>query len=135
MVWLDASGLFAALNTATGEALGKTARRHTRAQFVAFLADIVSTRPEVQQFRVICDNVGSHKAQAVRALLTERANVTMNYMPTYSPRLNQVEKSTTGSIPSEPALDAQARRVSRQHDLMHQRGSRSPAVLRQGAPP
>src|SRR6266850_5159160 len=34
--------LYAAFNTKTGEVLGKTAQRHTSAQFVAFLADIVA---------------------------------------------------------------------------------------------
>src|SRR5215472_7733126 len=33
--------LYAAFNTKTGEVLGKTAARHTSAEFVAFLADIV----------------------------------------------------------------------------------------------
>jgi hypothetical protein len=37
--------LFAALNTATGEVLGKTAARHTSAQFVAFLSEVVSQQP------------------------------------------------------------------------------------------
>lgn len=83
--------LFAALNTATGEVLGKTAQRHTSAQFVAFLGDIVSGQPEGQQVHVICDNVSSHKAPAVQAFLAEHLNVTMHYTPTYSSWLNQVE--------------------------------------------
>jgi hypothetical protein len=33
--------LYAAFNTQTGEVLGKTASRHTSAEFVAFLTDIV----------------------------------------------------------------------------------------------
>ena len=33
--------LYAAFNTKTGEVLGKTATRHTSAEFVAFLTDIV----------------------------------------------------------------------------------------------
>jgi len=37
--------LFAALNTATGEVLGKTAARHTSEQFVTFLEDIVASQP------------------------------------------------------------------------------------------
>ena len=37
--------LFAALNTATGEVLGKTAARHTSEQFVTFLKDIVANQP------------------------------------------------------------------------------------------
>lgn len=48
--------LFAALNTATGEVLGKTAARHTSEQFVAFLTDIVAHRPDGQEIHVICDN-------------------------------------------------------------------------------
>ncbi len=51
--------LFAALNTATGEVLGKTAARHTSAQFVAFLADVVSSQAEGKEIHVICDNVPS----------------------------------------------------------------------------
>ncbi len=46
--------LFAALNTATGEAVGKTAQRHTSAQFVRFLEDIVADHDEDQQIHVIC---------------------------------------------------------------------------------
>jgi hypothetical protein len=33
---------YAALNTSTGEVLGKTAARHTSEEFVAFLSDIDS---------------------------------------------------------------------------------------------
>ena len=36
--------LYAAFNTKTGEVLGKTAERHTSAEFVAFLTDIVVNR-------------------------------------------------------------------------------------------
>jgi transposase len=37
--------LYAALNTKTGEVLGKTAKRHTTEEFVAFLADFVANQP------------------------------------------------------------------------------------------
>ena len=37
--------LYAAFNTKTGEVLGKTATRHTSAEFVAFLTDIVANQP------------------------------------------------------------------------------------------
>jgi len=36
--------LFAALNTATGEVLGKTAAHHTSIRFVAFLTEVVSAQ-------------------------------------------------------------------------------------------
>src|SRR4030095_14664622 len=37
--------LYAAFDTRTGAVLGKTADRHTSAEFVAFLADVVATQP------------------------------------------------------------------------------------------
>jgi len=83
--------LFAALNTTTGEVLGKTAPRHTSEQFVAFLTDIVASQPEQRQIHVICDNVSSHKTQRVEDFLTQHRNVQMHFTPTYSSWLNQVE--------------------------------------------
>ena len=44
--------LYAAFNTKTGEVLGKTAERHTSAEFVAFLTDIVA-RKELDKTRAI----------------------------------------------------------------------------------
>jgi transposase len=83
--------LFAALNTATGEVLGHTAARHTSAQFVAFLQDIVATEPWHREIHVICDNVSAHKTDKVDTFLAEHCNVTIHYTPTYSSWLNQVE--------------------------------------------
>src|ERR1035441_9180104 len=45
--------LYAAFNTKTGEVLGKTAARHTSAEFVAFLSDIVANQPRGKEIRVI----------------------------------------------------------------------------------
>jgi len=83
--------LFAALNTATGAVIGKTAPRHRSAQFVAFLTDVVSSQPKGREIHVICDNVSSHKTDAVQAFLAEHKKVTIHYTPTYSSWLNQVE--------------------------------------------
>jgi len=83
--------LYAALNTASGEVLGKTAARHTSAEFVAFLADVVATQPAGRQIEVILDNLSAHKTQAVEAFLQEHPQVHLNFTPTYSSWLNQVE--------------------------------------------
>ena len=83
--------LFAALNTATGEVLGKTAARHTSEQFVAFLRDVLASQPQQREIHVICDNVSSHKTELVEAFLAEHKNVRIHYTPTYSSWLNQVE--------------------------------------------
>src|SRR5262244_862605 len=44
--------LYAALNTKTGEVLGKTAARHTSEEFVAFLSDIVSHHSRHQEIHI-----------------------------------------------------------------------------------
>jgi transposase len=83
--------LFAALNTATGEVLGRTAPRHTSEQFVAFLTDVVVSQPKRKEIHVICDNVSSHKTVRVEAFLAAHPSVQIHYTPTYSSWLNQVE--------------------------------------------
>jgi len=82
--------LFAALNVAAGEVLGKTAPRHTSAQFVAFLTEVVSAQSARKEIHVICDNVSSHKADVVQAFLANHRKVSIHYTPTYSSWLNQV---------------------------------------------
>lgn len=83
--------LYAAVNTKTGNVLGKTAARHTSAEFVAFLADIVANQPTGKQIHVICDNLSAHKTQKVQQFLSEHPTVSIHYTPTYSSWLNQVE--------------------------------------------
>jgi hypothetical protein len=51
------------INTKTGEVLGKTAARHTSAEFVAFLTDIVANQPRGKEIHVIADNRSAHKSQ------------------------------------------------------------------------
>lgn len=83
--------LYAAFNTTTGEVLGKTTERHTSAQFVAFLTDIVATQPVGKEIHVIADNLSAHKTKQVKAFLEEHSNVQLHFTPTYSSWLNQVE--------------------------------------------
>jgi len=83
--------LYAAFNTKTGEVLGKTAARHTSAEFVAFLADICTRQPKRKEIHVICDNLSAHKTPRVEAFVLAHPNVHLHYTPTYSSWLNQVE--------------------------------------------
>ena len=57
--------LYAAFNTKTGEVFGKTAPRHTSAEFVAFLTDIVVNQPRGKEIHVIADNLSAHKTKRV----------------------------------------------------------------------
>src|SRR5271169_3556958 len=83
--------LYAALNTPTGEVLGKTACKHTSAEFVAFLAELVSGQPRKREIHVIVDNLSAHKTERVQLFLQEHPQVTLHFTPTYSSWLNQVE--------------------------------------------
>jgi transposase len=83
--------LYAAFNTKTGEVLGKTASRHTSAEFVAFLTDIVVNQPRGKEIHVIADNLSAHKTERVEEFLKRHPSVHLHFTPTYSSWLNQVE--------------------------------------------
>lgn len=83
--------LYAALDTATGEVLGKTASRHTSAEFVEFLRELLAGVEPGKEVHLIADNLSAHKTKAVAAFLEANPKVTIHYTPTYSSWLNQVE--------------------------------------------
>lgn len=83
--------LYAAFNTKTGEVLGKTTTRHTSAEFVAFLTDIVVNQPKRKEIHVIADNLSAHKTPKVEQFLVDHPKVHLHFTPTYSSWLNQVE--------------------------------------------
>jgi transposase len=83
--------LYAALETQSGEILGKTAARHTSVEFVSFLEEIVASQPAGKSIHVIADNLSAHKTKLVDAFLAAHPNVHLHYTPTYSSWLNQVE--------------------------------------------
>jgi transposase len=83
--------LYAALETQSGEILGKTAHCHTSVKFVEFLAEILASQPTGKEIHVIADNLSAHKTKLVAEFLTTHPNVRLHYTPTYSSWLNQVE--------------------------------------------
>src|SRR6202011_2400432 len=83
--------LFAALNTQSGEVLGKTSARHTSAEFVAFLEQIVASQTPAKEIHIIVDNLSAHRTSKVWEFLERNRNVRIHYTPTYSSWLNQVE--------------------------------------------
>jgi transposase len=83
--------LYAALNTQTGEVLGKTAPRHTSEEFVGFLQEVVSQCPKDQEIHIILDNLSAHKTPKVQQFLEHHPTVNFHFTPTYSSWLNQVE--------------------------------------------
>jgi transposase len=83
--------LYAALDTKTGRVHGKTTARHTSADFVEFLGEVVAQCHPKQEIHIILDNLSAHKTQAVRDFLAAHPQLRLHFTPTYSSWLNQVE--------------------------------------------
>src|SRR5262245_23219356 len=73
--------LYAALNTATGEVLGKTAARHTSEEFVGFLNDIIAHQPAKREIHIIVDNLSAHKTPRVRELIHAHPKAKLHSTP------------------------------------------------------
>jgi transposase len=83
--------LYAALDVKTGKVRGKTAARHTSAEFVGFLGQVVSGCKPGQEIHIILDNLSAHKTRQVEEFMEHNPNVKLHFTPTYSSWLNQVE--------------------------------------------
>jgi transposase len=83
--------LYAALDTLSGEVFGRAVPRHTSADFLAFLSELVDSQPRSKEIHVILDNLSTHKTKAVHAYLETNPKVRLHFTPTYSSWLNQVE--------------------------------------------
>jgi transposase len=83
--------LYAALNVKTGSVEGKTAPRHTSAEFVGFLTTLLAKAKWAREIHIVLDNLSAHKTQAVEQFLADHPKVRLHFTPTYSSWLNQVE--------------------------------------------
>jgi transposase len=83
--------LYVALDVKTGKVQGKTAERHTSAEFVDFLEQMVSGCKPQQEIHIILDNLSAHKTSQVEEFLKRNPNAKLHFTPTYSSWPNQVE--------------------------------------------
>ena len=75
----------------TGKVQGKTAKRHTSAEFVSFLQQVIAGCNPRQEIHIILDNLSAHKTNQVEEFLERNSHVKLHFTPTYSSWLNQVE--------------------------------------------
>src|SRR5438876_5613307 len=61
--------LYAALDVKTGKVQGKTAKRHTSAEFIVFLRELVKKARWAKQIHIVLDNLSAHKTKAVEEFL------------------------------------------------------------------
>jgi len=86
------STLFAALNTMTGEVIGKCEKRHTHKEFLSFLKTVEKQTPKALELHIIIDNYATHKHEKVKNWLKRNKRVQLHFIPTSSSWLNLVER-------------------------------------------
>jgi transposase len=83
--------LYAALNVKSGKVTGRTAKRHTSADFIEFITTVVEQTKWAREIHIVLDNLSAHKTKAVEQFLHDHPKVRFHFTPTYSSWLNQVE--------------------------------------------
>lgn len=84
--------LFAALDVASGEVIGKLQRRHRAKEFLTFLNEIDKTVPADLDVHIIMDNYGTHKTEKVRGWFAARPRYHVHFTPTSASWINLVER-------------------------------------------
>jgi transposase len=121
------TSLFAALNVATGEVIGKCHRRHRHQEFLRFLEEIdakVAKGPGVE-IHLVLDNYATHKTPAVKRWFLRHPEYHLHFTPTSGSWLNQVERFFAeitekrirrGAFRSVAALEAAIREYLEHHN-------------------
>lgn len=86
------TSLFAALNTASGEVIGKCYARHRAAEFKKFLCEIEARVPNDLDIHIVMDNYATHKTPAIRRWFAKRPRWHVHFTPTGASWLNMVER-------------------------------------------
>ena len=88
------TSLFAALNVATGQVIGKCHRRHRHQEFIKFLDHLDGTlvRADGVSIHIVLDNYATHKTPKVASWFQKRPRYHLHFTPTSSSWLNQVER-------------------------------------------
>ena len=88
------TSLFAALDVATGRAIGRCHRRHRHREFVKLPADIDAAVPHEEgvTIHLVMGNSATHKTPTVRRWLARRPRFVVHFTPTSGSWLNQAER-------------------------------------------
>ena len=84
--------LFAALDIATGEVIGRLHRRHRSKEFLLFLKAIDKEVPKDLDVHIMMDHYGTHKTEKVRAWFASRPRYHVHFTPTSASWINLVER-------------------------------------------
>jgi transposase len=86
------TSLFAALETKTGQVIGRFHRRHRSIEFRKFLDTIENEVPRGLDVHLIMDNYGTHKTPLIQNWFVKRPRFHVHFTPTYSSWINLVER-------------------------------------------
>ncbi len=86
------SSLYAALDLATGQVIGRLHSRHRAIEFKQFLATLDREVPAELDVHVVLDNSSTHKTPAIQKWLTAHPRFVLHFTPTSSSWLNLVER-------------------------------------------
>jgi transposase len=86
------TSVFAALDVATGNVIGKCYRQHRATEFIQFLRVVDKTVAPDLSIHMILDNLATHKTPAVQRWLVRHPRFHLHFTPTHSSWLNQVER-------------------------------------------
>ena len=84
--------LFAALDVATGNVLGKCYPQHRAKEFKKFLVEIDSAVPDELDVHIVLDNLATHKTPLIKSWLSKRPRFHLHFTPTHASWLNMVER-------------------------------------------
>lgn len=86
------TSLFAAMNVADGQILGKCMKKHRHQEWLSFLRHIDKNTPQDKEVHLICDNYATHKHAKVKAWQSRNPRFHFHFTPTSASWLNMVER-------------------------------------------
>lgn len=86
------TSLFAALNIATGEVLGKCLSKHRSAEFLRFLKIIDRNVPKQLDVHLVLDNYSTHKTALIQNWIVAHPRFVLHFTPTSSSWMNLIER-------------------------------------------
>lgn len=86
------TSLFAALNIASGEVIGKSYRKHRHQEVLKFLREVEKTVEKGLEIHIVLDNYSTHKHKDVLEWIEKKKRIYLHFIPTSSSWLNLVER-------------------------------------------
>src|SRR5882762_7000590 len=86
------TSLFAALEIATGNVVGKCFARHRAREFKKFLDHLDAQLPAAAEVHIVLDNYATHKTPAIRRWFARRPRYHLHFTPTHASWLNLIER-------------------------------------------